>query len=353
MAMYVYRALQVDQHQTSQAVAGFLGRLLDARHIDRLLIPVPVAGRAACEPRLIHASAQVMGVDVLRPVQAVDMAGTLARMMHAEPEARFGAFLRPCELRTVVELVKRERVDGQRLLAICADCAGTYTADVFQQIQSVPDREPEWSAGPIPCLAELGLPAPEGARLACELCDRPAPDYATANIVLGLIGVRNTERVLVVADEGADARLHLDALTDGNATEREAVEREMTLWTMVERRRECAEARLESLGLKRPTLAAITGYFEHCTLCGECLRTCALCSEGLADALHEGKAAFVAALLTEGLRLASCSGCGVCQLQCPEGIPLAAIGHVLGRGLQERIAYVPGRSVEEPLPWVQ
>lgn len=351
--MYIYRTLLVDKAQTGQAVANFLGRLLREHLVDRLLVAEPVAGHASAEPRLVASGIQVEEVDVLWPVQAVDMAGTLARSMHAEPEARFGAFLRPCELRTVIELAKRQRIDLEHLLVVCPDCAGTFAADDLRRERAAHEEDSEWVVHRALHQARFGLLAPEGARPACELCDRPAPDYPAAQVILGLVGVRNTEHVMVVADEATDSRLHLAALTDGPATEREAVEREMTLWKMAERRRAAAEARLESLGLKDPTLGVITGHLQRCTLCGECLKACALCSETLTAALHEGKAAFVAALVTESLRLASCSGCGMCQLQCPEGIPLAAISHVLGRGLQERIGYVPGRSTEESLPWVQ
>jgi ferredoxin len=351
--VYVYRTLQIDEAQTGQAVATFLGRLLRERLVDRLLVAEPVAGRATAEPRLVASAAQVETVDVLWPVQAVDMAGTLARMMHAEPEARFGAFLRPCELRMVVELAKRQRIDSERLLVVCADCAGTYAAEDLRRVQEAHADDGNWALHQALHQAQFGLAAPEGARMACELCDRPAPDYPAAAIILGLVGVPNSEHVMVVADEATDSRLRLVGITDGVATEREAVEREMSLWKMAERRRVAAEARLEGLGLKDPTLSVITGHLQRCTLCGECLKACALCSEALTAALHEGKPAFVAALVTESLRLASCSGCGMCQLQCPEGVPLAAISHVLARGLQSRIGYVPGRSREEPLPWVQ
>jgi Fe-S oxidoreductase len=67
-------------------------------------------------------------------------------------------------------------------------------------------------------------------------------------------------------------------------------------------------------------------------------------------ALEEGRDAFFDALMTHSQRLACCDGCGMCEMHCPEGIPLAAINRTLSRRVQTELDYTPGRDVNEQLP---
>jgi ferredoxin len=192
----------------------------------------------------------------------------------------------------------------------------------------------------------------EGSRLACQLCDRPAPDYRAADVLVGLVGVDTDEKILILADEATDARLGLDRLTDRPATERETVDREVTVWRLSERKREAAQRKLEALGLADAYPGVIMGYMQKCTLCGDCLDACPQWSDELRGALSKGREAFVAALVNESVRLASCSGCGMCQAHCPEGVPISAIIRSLSLQIQRRMHYAAGRDVKEPLPWV-
>jgi hypothetical protein len=41
----------------------------------------------------------------------------------------------------------------------------------------------------------------------------------------------------------------------------------------------------------------------------------------------------------------------MCQVHCPEGIPLSAIQRALSQQIQQRMHYAAGRDVHEPLPW--
>ena len=157
--------------------------------------------------------------------------------------------------------------------------------------------------------------------------------------------------LLVISEEETDEALGLEALTQRLATEREAVDREMALWRMTDRRKKAALALLEEFGLADAHPAVAAGYLSRCTLCGECIEACTLASDDLRAAMKQGKTVFIQALLSEAQRLASCSGCGFCQVSCPVDIPLCAIAYALGHQVQSRMHYVPGRSLEDPLPW--
>jgi formate dehydrogenase subunit beta len=47
---------------------------------------------------------------------------------------------------------------------------------------------------------------------------------------------------------------------------------------------------------------------------------------------------------------ASCVGCGLCTSGCPADLPVDALFQAVARRTQALFDYVPGRSLEDPLP---
>jgi len=351
--MLISRALEVHGENTQAAVRGFLGRLLEEGIVERLFLPGGLGTGPGALSHVIRTEDTLRATDPLSPIMLDNSADGLRKAMHAEPDKRYGALLRPCEGRTVVEMAKRGWFDLDRVVLIGMDCIATYPGgDAIFESPDYEDLQEHLLRESLE-LARRGVPEPkEGARLTCRLCERPAPDYRAVDITLGLIGVDNSHLVLVQAEEAEDERLKLVKMSDRVASERETVDREMALWRLCERRKEAADLILTELGLADASMSVIAGYFGKCTLCGGCLQSCPVCSEELWSALRRGRHSFVTAWICESLRLASCSGCGACQAHCPEGIPLSAISRALSRQVQGRMRYVPGRDVSEPLPWV-
>lgn len=347
--MLISRVLEVQGARPADSLRGFLVRLMDQGLADRLFAPVSAAeGGARSE---VVAASAYGSVDPLVPIMTENSAVALRVAMQAEPERRWLAVLRPCEQRAVVELAKRQELNLDRLILVGVDCLSTFDPEFVAVGAARNPGDPAWLTRHALRLAQAGQVVPSGARLACRLCERPAPDYRAANILIGLVGVKTDELILILADEVDDHRLALESVTTRPATEREAVEREVTLWRLMERRKEAADRLLEELGLSDAYPGVIFGYMHRCTLCGECIDACPQSSDSLRTALAKGREAFIEVLLNESLRLASCSGCGACQLHCPEGIPLCAISRAMSRQIQQRMHYVPGRDVREPLPW--
>jgi ferredoxin len=347
--MLVSRVLEVREEDPATAIRDFLERLMDSGAAERLFAPVVGEG-GAVHGEVLTGKEGLRLVDPLWPVMAEGTARDLTEAMANEPESHFAALLRPCEQRTVIEMAKRGAFPLERLTVIGVDCLSTVDPAYREEADREHPQDRRWLEERALRFAQTGQVAP-GARLACDLCERPAPDYQASQVILGLIGVQTDEKVLVLADEADDDSLRLQRLTERPATERETVDREVTVWRLSERRKEAAEHRLEALGLADGYPGVISGYLARCDLCGKCLEACQLCSGPLREALQQGHDAFVSALINESLRLASCSGCGMCQASCPQGIPLCAISRSLGRQVQGRMRYVPGRDVREPLPW--
>ncbi|MCL4368135.1 MAG: 4Fe-4S dicluster domain-containing protein [Actinobacteria bacterium] len=347
--MLVSRVIEVGDAGPAESVRGFLEQFFRQGQVDRLFAPVMSAGEAF-QVRVVEAG-EFGSISALTPRMTENGAAALRLALRAEPKARFVAVLRPCELRAVVELAKRDQIALDHLVAVGIDCLSTYEQAYADAGGARRRTDPDWLTRDALRLAKSGQLAPAGTRLACQLCDRPAPDYRAADIMIGLVGVDTDEKILVLAEEDDDARFGLGSLTTRPATERESVEREVTLWRLMERRKEAADRVLEQLGLADAYPGIISGYMHKCTLCGDCIDACPQSAETLPAALKQGRDKFIDTLLNESLRMASCSGCGMCQAHCPEGIPLCAISRALSRQIQQRMHYVPGRDVKEPLPW--
>jgi formate dehydrogenase subunit beta len=348
--MLMSRVLEVGAAGPVAALQTFLAGLMHASGTSRLLAPVTIQP-GVVSPVVVLQDAGLAQVNPLLPLMHANGAAALRLALQDAPGEPMVAVLRPCEVRATIELAKQGKLDLRNLILVGVDCLSTYEPAYWARGNELHPGCPDWLVGEALKLAQTGQVRTEGYRLACELCDRPSADYRAADILVGLVGVANQEHLLILADEAKDGRWGLEALTERPATERETVDREVTLWRLAERREEAAAARLESLGLADAYPGVIMGYMNKCTLCGECIDACPQWSEELRAALGRGKEAFIQTLLNATQRLASCSGCGMCQVHCGEGIPLSAIQRALSQQIQKRMHYVAGRDVHDPLPW--
>jgi Fe-S oxidoreductase len=93
----------------------------------------------------------------------------------------------------------------------------------------------------------------------------------------------------------------------------------------------------------------------RCTLCADCLDACPLYDGELSGMLGVRETQQRAhPLLTELVSvcrwLASCSGCGMCQETCEQGVSLTPLIITLSHRIQHGLKYRPG-DPDRRLPW--
>jgi formate dehydrogenase subunit beta len=317
---------------------------------SRMLAPVVVED-GVVNAEVIPNGGRMTRVNPLLPLMHADVVAALRSSREGAPAEAMLAVLRPCEVRAAVELAKQGKLDLSNAVLVGTDCMSTYELAYWERGEELHRGSPDWLVDEALQLAQAGQIRVEGIRLSCRLCDRPAADYRAADLLIGLVGVQNQERLLVLADEAKDARWDLQGLTDRPATERETADREVALWRLADRRKEASAACLHTLGLAGSHPAAIMRHMSKCTLCGDCIDVCPRWSEELRAALTRGREAFLQALLDAARRLAGCAECGMCQVECSEGIPLSAIQRAFGLQVQNRMHSAASRDSRDPLPW--
>jgi ferredoxin len=345
----VSRVLKVSEAGPVAALQAFLSGLMQATGASHMLAPV-VMEDGVVSPKLIARGEGMARVNPLLPVMHAD---AVAALRCARADGAAGAtlaVLRPCEARAAAELAKRGKLDLADVVLIVIDCLSTYEPAYWERGSKEHRGCPDWLVGEALQLARAGQVQTEGTRLTCRLCDRPAADYRAADVLIGLVGVPNRERLLVLTDEARDARWNLQALTDRPASERETADREVTLWRLADRRKQAAASSLESLGLADADRTAIHAHMARCNACGDCVDACPDWREELRAALTRGREGFIQAMLGAMRRPAGCAECGVCQVDCTEGIPLIAIRRALQGQIRQQVHDAIGRDVRDLHP---
>jgi len=341
--MNVNRVIEVQQGNTLGAVQAFLSSLLTRNLVEALFVPQTAADGAVSAALISHPDA-ITRSNPFAPIMTANAAKQVADATIKQPERRLGAVLRPCEIRALVELAKHGRAHLANLTVVGIDCLGTFELFDYMRRLLTAGSAAGMTAQCM-TVAEEGEMACE-TRTACRMCERPAP--RGADVTLGFIGVDAARELLAIAaDETADARLQLNEATSRVATEREVAQREATLTNIIAKHTACADQELARLEQAFGGLTGALTTLATCTECRACLQACPLYDGELDDP----RLSLVGQLGAIARWLVSCSGCGMCQASCPNGVPLAVLARSLSRPLRAKFDYTPGRSVEEKLPW--
>jgi len=370
--------ISVENGDTLAAVRGLLRQLLEAEVVDALLVPMETP-TGTITPALVADPDLLNAANPLAPVMGLNAAHVAGRVSVREPRGRIGVVLRPCELRALVELVKLKQASLDDLVTIGVDCLGTYDVPVYSAMRADPSAGSGQAAVDVAALlatAQSGELAPrEGYtfRDACQMCEKPHVEEA--DIVLELFGADLAAGIPVSLSDEVAEKMGMDGVeAERNRVIKEepGFKRAEVVEKVVATRTQVRDARFAEMRL-RLDREGVEGVFAACVRCHNCMTVCPSCycktclfksptfdhepMQYMNWAQRKGAYRLPAdTTLFHLTRLnhmvLSCVGCGMCTSACPVELPVGQVFRAIGQQVQETFDYVPGRSVDEPLPMV-
>ena len=376
----------VENNDTLAAVRGFLRQLLEAEVVDALLVPMETPA-GTITPALVADPDLLDAANPLAPVMGLNAARVAGQVSVREPRGRIGVVLRPCELRALVELVKLKQASLNDMVTIGVDCLGTYDVPVYNTMRANPSTALRQSSGQgsgqvaLDMAAQLAtaqsgeLIPQEGYafRDGCQMCEKPHVEEA--DIVLELFGADLAAGIPVSLSDEVAGKLGMDSV---EAERNQVIKKEPgfkraeVVEKVVAARTRVRDARFAEMR-QRLEREGVEGVLAACVRCHNCMTVCPICycktclfKSPTFD--HEPmqyvnwarrKGAYRLPADTTLFHLTrlnhmvlSCIGCGMCTSDCPAELPVGLVFRAIGQEVQETFDYVPGRSVEDPLPMI-
>jgi formate dehydrogenase subunit beta len=340
-----------------ECLTEFLKFLLESRKVKGIFTLRKVGESGGVAYSLITDPAALEEALPLFPLMPVDAAKVLSRLTLVEPATEpVAAVIKPCELRALVELIKRNQGSLDNLLLISSTCGGVYPLEMSINGNIEEKLTQYWDAAK---KGEIAL----DVRPACAACEHFVP--YNADITFALIGNQDLDKQCVIhlnTEKG-------EQFADGFAGElSEGAVKSGIIDSLQSKRQAKKQALFGEFGINDLNIQQV---FEKCIGCHNCSKVCPICychvcyfdsggDEHDRDYYETelGKRGYVPVLPTpvfyQLVRLfhvsMSCIGCGLCGDVCPADIPLWAVSLKTGEAVQKAFDYLPGRDLEEGLP---
>lgn len=338
------------------AIRSFLSKIWERASLDAMLIPLSSDPSDIPQPFVITRSEMLESANPFKPVLAFNIARFVPGFVRSSGGAPTAVLLRPCEMRALVEMSKRQ-VSGfapnrgaflfDNLITISIDCFGTFPLDEFQwraQRKGSGDR----LAGESLRFARQGGILPYRYRPACQICESPKGRGADINI--GVLGLPARETILVEARTPAVAK-HLEMGKLGlHPAELSLLEQRNRMLDKVEERNRAVRERvMNTLREVLPkNVSELASQMEKCGACRTCFSSCPICAVDMPGHDEKGRLREIDVLRW----LISCAGCGMCEQACPAEKPLSLIFSHIRRELEQAYNYHAGMEPLEPMPSV-
>jgi len=345
------------------AVRTLLARMMETGIVSAVAAPLESGGKTGIRMGLVTSSRDLERTRPAAPYFFGNRALHISRLTRLGPLPEPAAVvLRPCEVRSLVELKKLKQVHDDNLVVICLDCPGTLPASEYREKKAAGFDFHDLLVRACGRGEDL-----EGAREACTVCLHPTLE-ANVDITVGILGQRGRVLFLSGSPRGDDIieRLGLEEpAAEAQGARRDALAR------LLAGRKARREAWLSAPGFAAGGLEALAAHFDACEQCRACSETCPACyckqcTFKLADMETDPANRFLGArergavplpgspLLFHLGRMThmafSCTGCGACSEACPAGINVARAFMAAAGDLQASFGYEAGRSPDEDLP---
>jgi formate dehydrogenase subunit beta len=345
-------------------IRKFLADLLREGVVDYLLVTQEMSHGRTLTQTLVKDPSRLKNANPFSPVMAVNSATIVSRLTADKPQRKLGAVLKPCEIRALIELAKLDQASIDNLVIIGIDCLGTFEVEDYAGYIGDQGDFREGTAERILLNmrqgmtdSDTGLPIP--IRSACRICDEISP--SKADMVLSLFGA--DDGIIVSMEKALIKRLNLETV--------ESTGRDKGVAQILKKHAALQTEVTHEFREKMKTVMDFADALATCTQCYACQSACPICycrtcffrtetfepeSERYfrwaekEDVLRMPTEMLLFHLTRLNHVAASCVGCGMCESNCPRGLPLTTIYKTVSHEVQKQLNYTPGRSVEDEIP---
>ena len=289
--------------------------LWQSAELDGLYIPVRKDGSIIPKGELFDDPSQLEFADPFAPIMPINQAPFALQALRDQPKRHLGVFLRPCEWRTFQVLISQSGEHFHNLFAISADCMGAMDQQEFERLT---ERDPRGLTRRALHFASQGGILPSRQQSSCQLCEDPIP--GDVDLQFDFFGVPTDEQLILnfkdprvaqaVSEQNASIEVPKDMLE-----RRTRVLQDLARW-----RSSSFEKRKAQLGSDALSIEGLTAHLQSCESCRVALRK--YCPTVNVELLTTQSDAAIDQLWDW---LMSCSGCGVCDKDCPEEYPLFGV----------------------------
>lgn len=342
--MNTYRNIQTNGDPLG-AIQNILSKIWQQAKLDGILAPINGNQGKTNRMQLIDDYNRLDEMNPFKPIMTENAARRIPSLLEEYQDKNLGVILRPCEMRALTEMVKHDSFSIEGLLTICIDCLKTIPITDYQwRLKRKPTGD--GLTQEVLRFARQGGISAYRYRSACQMCISPQAKGADLNVAVLGLPVRR-QLLIHSSDDAVADRLNLENITDAIADPKLILQHEYVLAKIDERHQRTMKRVVEGLGDVLPkNIDALIVQLESCTPCETCMNVCPICAVDRPEKDSNGHYA------QDDISrwLLSCDGCGMCEQACPSHLPLSSIFRQLRDQLSQIWNYVPGMSMDQPLP---
>ncbi|MCP4162359.1 MAG: hypothetical protein GY760_19990 [Deltaproteobacteria bacterium] len=355
----------IDQTESykGEAIKKLAVELLKNNTVDSLFIPFQNSYSGIPMPSLISDPEKTDGIEPIAPVAPFNSAKQAASVIKYATGKKTAFFLRPCEIRALVELVKLNQCTLEDAVIISYDCYGRVENKKYLELLSSNDQVNK------DFYTDESLQ--NETTTTCKSCDAFTP--LNADIAISFMG---TDQSVFegTSEKGSNALSSLNSAIGGSLDLKSGGSIDKSI---VEGIKEKRSKEKEALFSKTSEIIKDVDSFQkmigNCLNCYNCRTACPVCyckeCVFLTDIfLHDPDILHQRSIKKGVLKLPvdttmfhmtrishishSCVGCGQCTSVCPSDIQVADLFRTVSEKTQEKLEYKAGQNIEQPIPFL-
>lgn len=356
-------SLPVTDGQLNQPLSQLVAELLEKGVVDAVLVPAKQPHSASVMQTLICDPKEAETVDPLAPVAPTSSAPLVAKLTR-NADHKVAAFLKPCEVKAFIELVKLKQGSLDPVLLIGMDCHGRYENTDFIQYASNRDNPT------LEFLKSRGNTKEATNDLdivsACKACETPVAE----NVDLRLLTIGlDAEKTLLIEAVSPLGEKALDALS--MEPSEKPVGRQQAVDELMALRAAYSQTSRTEMLERVSSIDGLMDVISTCINCYNCRVACPVCycreCVFATDTFSHDSRQYVKWAEKRGrLRMPTdtlfyhltrmahmstlCVACGQCTSACPMDIPVGDLFRAVADGAQAVFDYIPGRNPDEAQP---